>query len=144
MAYRHVEPPEKRIMVIEAANGNVLWQKDDADTDGDALDVEWFVNGQSVRTVSDTAAATDSTSTVSEKSRSGPSTPFRPRPASWASAASKGRPPRRAKATCWARRALASAAGLQARIAPDVHADVDAEAMSIVISKRYMDTCAPM
>ena len=34
MAYRHVEPPEKRIMAIEAQSGKVLWQKDDADTNG--------------------------------------------------------------------------------------------------------------
>jgi len=34
MAYRHVEPQQKRIMVIRAASGKVLWQKTDKDTDG--------------------------------------------------------------------------------------------------------------
>lgn len=34
MAYRHVEPQQKRIMAIRAESGDVLWEKNDADTDG--------------------------------------------------------------------------------------------------------------
>ncbi len=34
MAYRHVEPPEKRVMAIHAESGRVLWQKEDEDTNG--------------------------------------------------------------------------------------------------------------
>jgi outer membrane protein assembly factor BamB len=34
MAYRHVEPQDKRIMAIRARDGKVLWTKSDRDTDG--------------------------------------------------------------------------------------------------------------
>ena len=34
MAYRHVEPTQKRLMAIYAATGRVLWEKRDTDTDG--------------------------------------------------------------------------------------------------------------
>ena len=34
MAYRHVEPQQKRIMAVHAQSGNVLWEKSDKDTDG--------------------------------------------------------------------------------------------------------------
>ena len=34
MAYRHVEPRQKRIMAIEAESGRVIWEKSDGDTDG--------------------------------------------------------------------------------------------------------------
>ena len=34
MAYRHVEPQQKRIVAIHAASGKVLWQKTNKDTDG--------------------------------------------------------------------------------------------------------------
>jgi len=34
MAYRHVEPRQKRIMAIHAESGKVLWDKCDTDTDG--------------------------------------------------------------------------------------------------------------
>lgn len=34
MAYRHVEPQQKRIMAINAESGKVIWEKADEDTDG--------------------------------------------------------------------------------------------------------------
>ncbi len=34
MAYRHVEPQQKRIMAIHADSGKILWEKCDTDTDG--------------------------------------------------------------------------------------------------------------
>ena len=34
MAYRHVEPTQKRVMAFDAQSGDLIWQKEDADTDG--------------------------------------------------------------------------------------------------------------
>ncbi|MBT3381892.1 MAG: PQQ-binding-like beta-propeller repeat protein [Lentisphaerae bacterium] len=34
MAYRHVEPTQKRLMAVDAASGRTLWRKQDQDTDG--------------------------------------------------------------------------------------------------------------
>ncbi|MGD2174374.1 MAG: PQQ-binding-like beta-propeller repeat protein [Candidatus Brocadiaceae bacterium] len=34
MAYRHVEPRQKRIMAVDAESGEVIWEKSDGDADG--------------------------------------------------------------------------------------------------------------